>query len=299
MRILMTMVLCLLAVSATADTELLDRAAQRELLTATADLVQREYIFEDIAATTADTLRSLAGGDGTAASRTPGEFVTWLSGHLLRLTGDKHVRARLANPAADSPDSAFGIRAVDVLDDGIGYLRIDRFYRADECRAHYDAAMARLADCRAVVVDLAGNGGGSDANMLLASYFMAERTLMNRIEWRQGEPMDFEAGPSTVPALATVPLYILIDGKTFSAAEAVAYALQQRGRAVIVGEPSRGGANPNRFFPLGHGLEVSVSIGRTVNPVSGTNWEGVGVQPDVVVPGGEALTKALELLRRP
>jgi len=159
--------------------------------------------------------------------------------------------------------------------------------------------MARLADCRAVVVDLAGNGGGSDANMLLASYFMAERMLMNRIEWRQGEPMDFEAGPSTVPALATVPLYILIDGKTFSAAEAVAYALQQRGRAVIVGEPSRGGANPNRFFPLGHGLEVSVSIGRTVNPVSGTNWEGVGVQPDVVVPGGEALTKALELLRRP
>ena len=65
---------------------------------------------------------------------------------------------------------------------GMAYLRSDRFYRADECRAHYDAAMARLAGCGAVVVDLAGNGGGSDANMLLASYFMAERMLMNRID---------------------------------------------------------------------------------------------------------------------
>ncbi len=299
MRMLVTMVLCLFAVTAAAGTDKLDRAAQRDLLISTADLVQREYIFEGIATTTADELKSIAGGEETAASRTPGEFAAWISGHLLRLTGDKHVRARLANPGADSPDSASGIRTVDVLEDGIGYLRIDRFYRADECRANYDAAMAKLADCRAVIVDLTGNGGGSDANMLLASYFMAERTLMNRIEWRQGEPLDLEAGPSTVPALATVPLYILIDGKTFSAAEAVAYALQQRGRAVIVGEPSRGGANPNRFFPLDHGLEVSVSIGRTVNSVSGTNWEGVGVQPDVVVPGVEALARALELLRRP
>jgi C-terminal processing protease CtpA/Prc len=237
---------------------------------------------------------SAAGEDPCPA----GDFAVRLTGHLMQLTGDKHVRARLAGTVSDTPDSTFGIRGVEVLDDGIGYLRIDRFFRAEECRTAYDAALARLAGCRAVVVDLTANGGGSDANMLLASYFLGERTVMNRIEWRHGEPLEFQAGPSTIPALIGVPLYVLISDRTFSAAEGVTYALQQMGRAVILGEVSKGGANPNRWFPLGEGLEVSISIGRTVNLVSGTNWEGVGVQPDVVVPPAAALAKARELLAR-
>jgi hypothetical protein len=73
-RMLVTMVLCLFAVTAAAGTDKLDRAAQRDLLISTADLVQREYIFEGIATTTADELKSIAGGEETAASRTPGEF---------------------------------------------------------------------------------------------------------------------------------------------------------------------------------------------------------------------------------
>jgi C-terminal processing protease CtpA/Prc len=68
---------------------------------------------------------------------------------------------------------------------------------------------------------------------------------------------------------------------------------------VIVGEPTGGGANPNRFFPVGNDLEVSISIGRTVNPVSGINWEGVGVQPDVAIPADQALDKVLALTMTP
>ena len=275
----------------------LDAAARAALVLDVASLVEQEYVFEDVAARAGAALRGMAATEAGAAPADAPGFATWLSTRLLELTADKHVRVRLRDAAVDIADSSCGIRAAEVLDGGIGYLRIDRFHRAAECREAFDRSLAVVADCSAVVVDLTANGGGSDANMLLASYFLAGNTLLNRIEWRRGEPLEFRAGPTTIPHLAQGPLYMLVSSATFSAAEAVAYALQQCGRAVIVGETTRGGANPNRFFPLDHGLEVSVSIGRTINAASGANWEGVGVLPDVAVPADRALDKALELLR--
>ena len=298
MRACLVLILLLLATSGHGEDPGLDGDAQSRLMDRAAELVRDQYVFADVAERAAAALFTLADSAAAGVPCTAEDFAVRLSGHLLQLTGDKHVRARLAGAISDTPDSTFGIRGVEVLDDGIGYLRLDRFFRADECRTAYDAALARLAGCRAVIVDLTANGGGSDANMLLASYFLGERTMMNRIEWRHGEPLEFQAGPSTIPALVDVPLCILISGRTFSAAEGVAYALQQMGRAVIVGEASKGGANPNRWFPLGDGLEISISIGRTVNLVSGTNWEGAGVQPDVVAPPASSLAKARELLAR-
>jgi C-terminal processing protease CtpA/Prc len=99
------------------------------------------------------------------------------------------------------------------------------------------------------------------------------------------------------PQLATAPLFILTSERTFSAAEAFAYSLQQRKRATIVGEATAGGANPNRYFPLEPGLAVSISVGRTINPVSGSNWEGAGVQPDVKTPAAQALDAAIQRAR--
>jgi C-terminal processing protease CtpA/Prc len=277
----------------------LDAAERARLVLDVAGLVEQEYVFPDTAARAGAGLRELAASGAEQAPAAPADFAAWLSGHLLRLTADKHVRVRLQGAVSDVPDSSCGWRGAEVLAGGIGYLRIDRFHRAEDCRAQYERALATVAGCRAVIVDLTRNGGGSDANMLLASYFLPESTLLNRIEWRRGEPLEFRAGPSPLPQLARARLFILVGGETFSAAEAVAYALQQCGRAVIVGETTRGGANPNRFFPLDHGLEVSVSIGRTINAASGGNWEGVGVAPDVAVPADQALAKALELAGAP
>ncbi len=177
----------------------------------------------------------------------------------------------------------------------VGYLRVDRFFQADESRQIFDAAMDQLNGCKAMIIDIRENRGGGDALALLASYFLPERVLFNRLVFRKDDALENWAGPSTRATFTGIPLYVLVSGTTFSAGEAFAYGLQQRGRAVLVGERTKGGANPNRFFPLGHGLELSLSVGRTVNPVSGTNWEGVGVQPDVVLPASQALEKALTL----
>ena len=69
----------------------------------------------------------------------------------------------------------------------------------------------------------------------------------------------------------------------FSGGEELAYDLQVFGRATVVGQVTRGGANPIASYELGQGFRVTVPTGRVTNPVTGGNWEGVGVQPDLVV----------------
>jgi C-terminal processing protease CtpA/Prc len=90
----------------------------------------------------------------------------------------------------------------------------------------------------------------------------------------------------------------LISKRTFSAAEAFAYDLQALRRAVVIGEPSGGGAHPFEYRRAGTHFVLSLPEGRSVNPITGKDWEGVGVQPDVPVPEAEALEKALELARQ-
>ena len=92
-----------------------------------------------------------------------------------------------------------------------------------------------------------------------------------------------------------VPLYVLISGRTGSAAEEFAYDVQTHGRGTIVGETSVGAANPGGMFDVGGGFSVFISTGAAVNPITGTNWEHVGVKPDVEINAAEALTHAHKL----
>jgi retinol-binding protein 3 len=284
----------------------LDSSQQRALVLKVAGLIREEYIFPDVADRTAAELTHRAETDAYSTARTTADFAAVLTRELGELTHDKHVRVRYA-PAAtgtrmpqeiDPAIDNFGVHRVEWLPNRVGYLKIDRFYQAEESRPAFDAALALLAAATAIVIDLRENGGGSDANNLLASYLFAERTLFNELRWRKEDPDVLFTDPSVRPQLASTPLFVLTSGRTFSAAEAFAYSLQQRKRAVVVGERTGGGANPNRYFPLAPGLAVSIAIGTTVNPVSRSNWEGTGVVPDVEVSAASALDTVLQRLER-
>jgi C-terminal processing protease CtpA/Prc len=87
-------------------------------------------------------------------------------------------------------------------------------------------------------------------------------------------------------------VYILTSRHAFSAPESFAYSLQALGRVTVVGEATAGGANPGREFPINEHFAIFIPTGRAVNPVTGTNWEGVGVKPDIAVPSSAALKTA-------
>jgi C-terminal processing protease CtpA/Prc len=81
---------------------------------------------------------------------------------------------------------------------------------------------------------------------------------------------------------------VLTSAKTFSGAEEICYNLQAQKRAVLIGETTRGGAHPTDSLPISETVEITVPVARSINPVTGTNWEAVGVVPDVAVPAEEA-----------
>jgi retinol-binding protein 3 len=85
------------------------------------------------------------------------------------------------------------------------------------------------------------------------------------------------------------PIYVLISNETFSGGEELAYDLQRLNRAKLIGETTGGGANPAEGHDLDDWFHIAIPFGRPINPVTKTNWEGVGVVPDIPVPASEAL----------
>jgi len=149
------------------------------------------------------------------------------------------------------------------------------------------------------------NGGGAPSMIqLISSYFFAERKHLNSFYVRASDSWEHFWTQEEVqgPKLVDVPIFILTSGRTFSAAEEFTYNLKNMERATIVGETTGGGAHPvnGRNFDFGtFTITMSVPYGRAVNPTTGTNWEGVGVVPDIAVPADQALDKALQEARRP
>jgi C-terminal processing protease CtpA/Prc len=159
--------------------------------------------------------------------------------------------------------------------------------------------MGFLANTDALIVDLRRNGGGRPEMVaLLSSYLFDERTHLNDLYWREGNRTDEFWTNATVAGPrygGKKPVFVLTSKRTFSGAEEFAYNLKALKRATIVGETSGGGAHPGDMQKIADGFAMFVPTGRAINPVTKTNWEGVGVEPDVVVPADQALDKAKEL----
>ncbi len=83
--------------------------------------------------------------------------------------------------------------------------------------------------------------------------------------------------------LADKPAFVLTSNSTFSGAEEFAYNLKNLKRATIIGETTGGGAHPVDGHRIDDHFMIGVPFARAINPVSKTNWEGTGVEPDVPV----------------
>ncbi|HSG38557.1 MAG TPA: S41 family peptidase, partial [Thermoanaerobaculia bacterium] len=185
---------------------------------------------------------------------------------------------------------------VERLAGNVGYVELDCFAQAELAGGAAVAAMGFLAGSDALIFDLRDNGGGSPSMIqLLTSYLVREPTHLNSFYVRQGDRTEQFWTNAWVPGtrLPDVPVFVLTSGRTFSAAEEFTYNLKSLKRATIVGETTGGGAHPvNGHRVKGYPVSMSLPFGRAVNPITGTNWEGTGVEPDVKVPAPEALEVA-------
>ena len=209
---------------------------------------------------------------------------------------------RAAHRAANARRN-FGFVKVERLPGNVGYLRLDGFVDVELGRETATAAMNFLAHCDAILVDLRFNGGGSpEMVQWITSYLYGEEPVhLNSLYFR---PADETTEYWTLPEVPGTKnpdalVYVLTSEGTFSAAEEFTYNLKCRGRAVVAGETTGGGAHPGGARPVDDHFAVWVPTGRAINPVSGTNWEGTGVEPDLDVPAWAAYHTAwLDALER-
>jgi C-terminal processing protease CtpA/Prc len=167
-----------------------------------------------------------------------------------------------------------------------------------------DRAMAPLRDSRALIIDMRRNGGGSPVGVsYLVSYFLdagAEPVKINEFVWRNPGTETFRTeefwSTPTPFSYAGKPVYVLTSNQTFSGGEEFAYDMEVMELAALVGETTGGGANPGGGVQLGSQLSMFMPAGRARNPITGTNWEGVGVSRHVDAPRDAALKVALGLL---
>ena len=232
--------------------------------------------------------------------------------HLALRVDPAAYAAALAPPKSDAGEEAFlrrrairshhGLAETHIFLGNIRYLRITQFeWIQDETGALYDEAMRFLKDGDALIIDLRGNGGGeSAASHYLLSHFFDPGTL-DYTFFAGSNPPEQSLALDYMPAgrLKGKPLYVLIDGGTGSAAEAVAYDIQQFKLGELVGAKTAGAANNNKLLPIAPNFILSISYGRPVHVVSHTNWEGSGVKPDIETSSVQALdfAQALALKR--
>ena len=185
-----------------------------------------------------------------------------------------------------------------LLPGGIGYMRIINF-RENTGELVYSALeQFNRFETLALILDLRANPGGSlEAAFGVAGHFLPPGTLFISQEEQGGprEMLTVAADPDT-GALGDPNLVVLIDEQTVGEAEAVAAALQDAGRAVIIGTTSFGKGSSNSFIELSDGSAMYLPTSQWYRP-SGQRMTGGGVEPDMVVTGEDDQTaKAYDYL---
>ena len=249
-------------------------------------------------------------GDDNAATNGPA-FADLLTKQLRQVNNDQHLavlynEVATPTPAGFTPEILARYRAdmernnctfekVEVLPNNIGYLKFNSFPDLSICQSTAAAAMTSLNDTDAIIFDLRDNHGGVPAMVaFLASYLFEHPTHLDDFYNRADHSrlQSWTLSPVVGNRLADKPAYILISHSTFSGAEEFSYDLKMLKRATLVGETTAGGAHMTRPRRIDGHFAIRVPDTTPINPISKSNWEGIGVTPDVTVRAADALTTA-------
>jgi hypothetical protein len=290
-------------------------AAERKKVINGVDADLKEYYIEPpVAHQMGDALKAHEAKGDYDAILDGDAFAARLTKDLQEVSHDKHLRVDFSPfkiPPRTDPNPEDEARfhqqmehdncafdKVEILPNNIGYVEFDGFMDASFCGPTVVAAMGFVAHTDAIIFDLRQNGGGQPAMVtLIASYLFDRPThlidIYNRKEDSTTQNWTLSYLPG--PRLTKQPVFVLTSKRTFSGAEEFAFDLKNQKRATIVGETTGGGAHPVSGHTVADYFMVGVPFAKSLDPVTKTNWEGTGVEPDVKVPAADALTTAEKL----
>lgn len=270
--------------------------------------IAENYVFEDRAKVIAEHLRARLRA-GAYRDLTASDLAEQLQSDVRSVDRDRHLEVAVERPATGGDRSAdrfawlerlrnrnYDFTKLERLVGNVGYLELNSFPPPEVALETARAAMTFVENSRAVIIDLRNNGGGTgNMSQMLASYFFVEHVRLLRTFRRAGTPQitdDYTLPFLEGKRMPATDLYVLVSSKTFSAAEAFAFSLQQRGRATVVGETTRGGANAGRYVSVPNGLRVFIPLAHASSPVTDRSWDDTGVIPDLSCAAADALAIA-------
>jgi len=295
----------------------LSAAERQQVIHGAVANLTKYYIDPDVAQRMAQALWAHEKSGDDAA--TDGEaFADLITTQMRDVSHDRYLMmvystgTTPANPPAPTPDDVARYRKemegnnctfekVKILPHNIGYLKFNEFPDASICRTTAAAAMASMNHADAIIFDLRDNPGGY-ANMvaLIASYLFDHPTHLNDFYNRSENTTEQSWTLPPVPGnrLAKKPAFVLTSSSTFSAAEGFSYDLKMLKRATLVGETTSGRGHMGMGHRIDDHFTIRIPGIRVINPISKTNWEGTGVEPDVRVKAADALKTAEKLAER-
>lgn len=300
----------------------LTSAGRQQLIDKLIHAVDNNYVFPEVASKAAALLREQQQRGDYNHSASAQKLSATLTHALQAATKDRHLNVFYsASPiperkpgVAVSPEERnsrllamrsynFGLDRVERLPFNIGYLELSSFAPANEAAETIAAAMTVVAHTDALIIDLRKNSGGDRAAAeRLASYFLDKRTHLYDFYYRKGNRSEQMWSSEVVPGPRygqQKDVFVLTSRDTFSAAEYFADALKNLKRATLIGETTGGGANAGDVIRLTPHFAVFIPLSRPVNPVTKSNWEAIGVAPDVAANAGDALRVAqLAILKK-
>jgi C-terminal processing protease CtpA/Prc len=279
-------------------------------------LVEDRYVYPGVGEQVARVLAA-----GLAEGRYPADerqLAAAVTADLQSVNGDKHLRLLYHDepighrePGDDAEEYAAvarwaqqtcgGVASVQRLAGNVGYLDLQPIlFPAVIGGELITAALSLVAATEALIIDVRQCLGGEPAMVaFLISYLWDHDPVqLTGLQERQDDRPRQSWTLPYVPGRRfgkTKPVYVLTSAATFSGGEQLAHDLKQLGRAVLIGEPTRGGGHAREGFRVHPHLEATISVAAAVSPVSGTSWEGTGVTPDVPTPAAQARDKAHRL----
>lgn len=278
--------------------------------------LNRIYVFPEVAEKMSEYIKKKLAEGKYDLLTNPQNFSDQITKDIQSISNDKHLNFRYAPRQISEmrnylPDAApdliamkkemgrnnFGFKEIKILPGNIGYIKFNGFEDASIGGEAATAAMNFVSYTDAIIFDLRENGGGSPSMIqLLMSYLYeeGENIHLNNFYFR---PNDETVQTWTLPYVSgkrnpTAQVYVLTSNYTFSAAEEFTYNLQNLNRGTIVGEVTGGGAHPGGSQIITDLFLCFIPNGRAINPITKTNWEGVGITPNVTCKKENALDLA-------
>jgi hypothetical protein len=293
----------------------IDAATRAEIIEGVIKRLNDFYVFPEIAKQMETAIRQRMRNKEYDQITSAALLAQTLTSHLHAVNPDKHLGVtysyqsvplndRKTEPTPEQLERRrrlaasvnYGFEKIDRLEGNIGYLRIDGFMPADVGGETAIAAMNFLANTDALIFDMrySANGGDPTMSVLLSSYLFEKPVHLDDFYWREGNRTEQIWTMPYVPGKRHIgkDVYFLTSKDTISAGEGFVYELQNLKRATVIGEITAGAANPGYEYRINEHFMIFVPMGRAINPITKTNWEGVGIKPDIPVPAEQALNTA-------